>query len=256
MNSLCEEYRAPLAAYALGERELDAAAREHLETCAECQRAYREYAAVAQTLPFTAPEASPPPELRDRIIAAVAAEAEPAPEAPRAALPREHRARRQGWGLWTALAASLVAALALLGWNLSLRSQLSAQELQVAASREGWQAMIALMNDPQVRSTPVAGSGARGTFWMAPGQEIACLMVQGMPPLAEGQVYQVWLLDDGQRVSGGVFEARNGNGWVIIRPGNTLDRYRTVVVTAEPRGGSPAPTGPQIMVGELSPAQS
>jgi anti-sigma-K factor RskA len=254
-NSLCDEYRPLLAAHALGEREMDAEARAHLQTCEECRGAYGEYAAVARALPFAAPEVAPPAHLRQRIIDAV--ETPPAVTQPtRRSVPAPplRRALPRALGLWAALA--LIAIGGLLGWNLTLRSQLDTQARQIVASREGWQTMVALMNDPEVRATSLAGSAARGSLWSVPGRDVACLMALDLPALASDQVYQVWLLDGERRVSGGVFEGRSGSGWVIVRAEAPLGSYEGIAVTVEPRGGSASPSGPEVLAGLLARPQA
>ncbi|HWQ13867.1 MAG TPA: anti-sigma factor [Roseiflexaceae bacterium] len=244
-NSLCEELQPRLAAYALGEDTPDDEARHHLEACPACQRAFRDYAAVAGALLFAAPDAVPPPALRERVIAAVAPQA-------RQALPHPTRYRpRLLPGLRLAFAAALALLIALLGWNLSLRAQVQAQAALLANSREGWQTTIALLNDPDVQRYPLRSGAASGSLWTTPGSEVACFVVQGLPAIGADRVYQVWLVDGGAPQSAGVFEARNGNGWVILRAGAPVTSYRQVAVTVEPRGGSAAPTGPQVLTGEL-----
>ncbi|MEN9936288.1 MAG: hypothetical protein RLZZ387_2867 [Chloroflexota bacterium] len=249
-SSLCEEQRSRLAAYALGEGQPDSEARAHLEVCAACQEALREYRAVARVMPVAAPDAAPRPELRDRIVAAVAAGAVPRP-APAAA---RHRPGAAAW--WASLAAMAALLVALLGWNVSLRAQVDTQAAQLAVSREGWQTVVVLLNDPDVRWYAVAGEMARGSLWAAPGRSEACLMVEQLPPLEVGQVYQVWLIDGEERTSGGVFEPRGGNAWAIIRSDEPVSDYRSVAVTVEPRGGSPAPTGPLVLAGDLTSPQA
>ena len=57
---------------------------EHVETCERCRVQLREMEAVAAALAFAAPQAEPPPELRDRLLEAIGPEVVPSasPEAP------------------------------------------------------------------------------------------------------------------------------------------------------------------------------
>src|SRR6185503_1310666 len=48
----------------------------HLETCEICRREVAELQMVADTLPLAAVQVAPPPELKDRIMSSVRAEAE------------------------------------------------------------------------------------------------------------------------------------------------------------------------------------
>ena len=71
------------------------------------------------------------------------------------------------------------------------------------------------------------------------------------PP--EGQVYQVWFMDAaGRRISGGTFRTapRPYGVYTVTVPAN-LPAYVRIGVTLEPAGGSPSPTGPQVLRGTL-----
>jgi hypothetical protein len=269
-TNLCIDIQPQLAAYALGEAEADAELLDHLAMCPACQRDLRAYVQVARMLPYDAPDVAPPPALRARLLAAVedsagqTAAAPPtpiastpiapesiAPAPPSPALPR----RRWRWPAFRpALALALSLIIALLGWNIALQRQLGEQAAQIGANRASWQTMIGLLNDPAVRWYAVAGDSSHGHFWAAPGGQVACLVIQGLPPLAADRVYQVWLRHGNERISGGVFEARNGNGWVLVRSSEALDNYDSVGITVEPRGGSDAPTGPPVLQGALAAA--
>ena len=72
---------------------------EHVETCERCRVQLREMEAVAAALAFAAPQAEPPPELRDRLLEAIGPEVVPSapPEARRRRAPagRGGRASRR-----------------------------------------------------------------------------------------------------------------------------------------------------------------
>ncbi len=246
-----------LAAYALGEAEAAPEQLAHLAGCPHCQSALAEYRAVAGLLPYTAPEHEPRPALRAQIIANVErAAAEQAARAPLPARPAEPvvppRRRRQVFSpaAWAACAFAALAVM-MLGWNLSLRSQVSDQAAQISFHRQSWQTMVALLNDSTLHWYPVAGAQANGHAWLAEGGDVVCLVAQKLPPLAEGQAYQVWLEGDAQPVSGGTFPARDGNAWVLVQPGGPISAFQRVFVTVERAGGSDAPSGPAVLSGSL-----
>lgn len=275
----CAELQPQIAAYALGETDAAADLLEHLAECPACQRSLRAYVQVARMLPYDAPDVVPPPDLRARILTAVeestvappaavptppaaAQAADPpatvptplaAPEAQGKA-PAGDRPRRWSWlpSFRPAFGLAVAALVALLVWNIALQRQLDNQTAQLTASRANWQTMIALLNDSAVRWYDVEGDTATGHFWAAPGGQVACLVVQGLPPLQDDQVYQVWLVHNGEHASGGTFEARDGNGWVLIRSNEPLSDYEFVGVTVEPRGGSAAPTGAPVLQGQIA----
>lgn len=246
----CDQLQPSLAAYALGEAEAAAEVLAHVALCPRCRTALHEYRAVAGLLPYTLEEQAPAPDLRARLLAAVEREAQPAYLLqPRLAPRRRWPARsRAGW------AAAVFATLAvlLLGWNISLQRRVNAQAEQIAGNRQSWQTMIVLLNDPTVRSYSLAGSRAYGHFWAAPQGEVGCLIVQGLPPLAAGQVFQVWLDEGGTPRPSRAFESASGNAWLLIDSGAPLAHYRAVFVTIEDGRGSLVPSGPHVIDGLLT----
>lgn len=246
----CDQLQPSLAAYALGEAEAADEVLAHVALCPRCHTALHEYRAVAGLLPYTVEEQAPAPDLRARLLAAVEREVRPAaPALPRPAPRRRWPAfSRAGW----AAAVFATMAVLLLGWNISLQRQVDAQAEQIAGNRQSWQTMIVLLNDPAVRSYSLAGSRAYGHFWAAPQGEVGCLIMQGLPPLAAGQVFQVWLDEGGTPRPSRAFESASGNAWLLIDSGAPLAHYRAVFVTIEDTRGSPTPRGPRVIDGMLT----
>jgi hypothetical protein len=253
----CDDIQPWLAAYALGEAGDDPAARAHLAACPKCQADLRVYRGVAGLLPYAAAEATPPAELRGRVIAAVTAATErPATvAAPTQSQPRLSwlRSRQPSAfrATWAAVAFALLS-LVLLSWNVILQRQVDQQASQLTASRQGWQSVIVLLNDTSLRWYAISGGLAHGRMWATPQSDQACLVVEQLPALAEGQVYQVWLTRAGEQDSGGIFEARNGDAWIIVRAQEPIASYGSVFVTIEPEGGSAVPTGRHVLDGTLT----
>jgi len=264
--NICDDLQPWLAAYALGDAEEGAApARAHLAVCPRCQRALREYRMVAGMLPFSAPEAMPKPELREQVIAAVKRQVAdslhtsvPSPALPATPLASARRPSQRRW-FWAALAFAVLA-LALLGWNISLRRDLDRQTALVVQSRKDWQTMIVLLDDEALAkyaiaadvAPPAGQAAARGDFLASPQAQVACLVAQGLPELQAGQVYQVWLVRGDQQSSGGTFEVHNGNTWAFVQGSQPITSYDAMFVTVEPTGGNTWPAGPRVMSGTLS----
>jgi len=256
--STCDEIQAWLAAYALGEAEEDVAARAHLDACPRCQGDMREYRRVAALLPFAAPVAAPAPELRDRIVGAVARAASGARENPRPARP--DRAAPRPWRFFARpawpTAAFAALSVALLIWSFVLLNQVNSQAEELAFHRRSWQTMIAMLNDSSIRWYAMAGGQSSGHVWALPQGQDVCFVAQGLPAVAQGQVLQLWVGRPGRELSGGTFVARDGAVWVLFRTDEPLSSYQTVFVTIEPSGGSLAPTGPRVLSGSLAVASA
>jgi anti-sigma-K factor RskA len=81
----------------------------------------------------------------------------------------------------------------------------------------------------------------------------AQLSVAGLPALPPDQQYQLWFIQpDQMRVSGGVFRVTAAGTAVvdILLPAD-YRTYQRVGITVEPAGGSPTPTGPNVLMGNL-----
>src|SRR5687767_4353169 len=79
--------------------------------------------------------------------------------------------------------------------------------------------------------------------------------MQGLPPLAPGQVYQLWLLRAGRIESVQVFRLSGGAGTITVPIAPTS--FTALYITIEPApGGSAAPSGPAILTGNLGAADA
>lgn len=250
----CDQVQSELAAYALGEGELVAAAQAHIDACPDCRQALKAYRAVAQILPLSAASAEPPPALRERLIAAT----QPATPSVRASIPpvqvpqRPQPRPRPSFGLRAAFACMLALIVGLFGWNIMLQNQVTTQAAQLAGSRETWQSLVGILNDPAVRWYAVSGETAQGRLWTNSQGEAACLMAEDLPALETTQTYQVWLKNSTGWVNAGQFEPRNGKSWFLLELDQSLVHYGSVLVTVEPSGGNTSPQGPVVLSGELS----
>ena len=245
-----------LGAFALGAVDAEEAemVRAHLATCAECQAEMAELWLAVDSLPNTIEPMEPPPALRDRIAAAVMAEAAspapaplapsatPAPEpvptiAPAPPAPEPIRKPASFWSRatpWAAAAAILLLLSAgLLVWNLRLREQLATAPVAET---------IALA------PTDVAPD-ARGQVTYLPQDDLFILDVRDLPPLEPDQVYEVWLIgEDGVPAPAGVFDQPTDQHAIVA----DRDRYDTLAITAEPGPlGTEAPTGEVVATASL-----
>lgn len=219
----------------------------HVATCPGCRSTLASYRTAAALLPLSLPEHRPPPDLRDRILAAAQGlEQLPAPEevpaqAATAARPpgrRDGAARGIGRRLSLLIAAALAVVAAALGvWNASLQQQIKA--LQAATPRT-----VAL-------APATAGTPASGTATLVPGQP-AVLGVVNLPPPGAGKVYEAWVIDKGGPKPAGTFVTTgDGHGAVVLtQPASLGD---TIAVTAEPSPGTQTPTGAILLKGTAGP---
>ena len=209
-----------------------------------------------------------------------AAQAPAAAAAPAAAVFGRRRAAQPGArsGRWPLLAtASLAAALAIVAfWGLVRQASLGAeiQRLQgerrqlaarthalerrmaeAQATSERLAGMLSILAGPSVQSVSLAGMGtshsAVGRTFINTADHKAVFSASNLPALGPDKSYQLWYLDEeDQKTSAGVFntDARGTAALVIDQP-LPLERIQGWVVTVEPRGGRPQPTGSIALAG-------
>ena len=92
--------------------------------------------------------------------------------------------------------------------------------------------------------------GATGVLVISQDGNLGTLIVDNLPPLDASRQYQLWLIQDGQRTSGGVFSVSPaGYGAMTVNSKLPLITYTTFGITIGPTGGSPGPTGAKVMGG-------
>ena len=232
---------------------------------------------AASAVPFDVAPVEPSPDVKKALIDRVGADAQvrfaPARQAgrsrarswPRAALFRP----------WPLLAgASLVAAIVAVAWAVSLNAEvtrlrqenasLTAQVDDLGAQNAALQQellareqVIVLLSSPGVRAMTIAGTehqpDAHGQLLADPNGQSAVLVVSGLAPLSEGQVYQFWLIRGDVPVSAGTFDVdEQGRAVLPVRSADAVGSFDAMGVSIEPEGGSLQPTGNIVMLGSLS----
>jgi len=93
---------------------------------------------------------------------------------------------------------------------------------------------------------------ASGVLMVAEDAKEGVLLVSAMQPLEAHQQYQLWLIRNGQRTSGGVFSvSAEGEARLLVASEIPLTHYDAFGVTIEPYGGSVGPTGPKVLGGTI-----
>ncbi|MFN8517886.1 MAG: anti-sigma factor [Chloroflexota bacterium] len=256
----------------------------HLDACEQPHADVQRAAEAAGALASSVDPVVPPTDLRARLMAAIAstpqvpdrlmgddvASAPPAVGAhtrsappvtpfPAAApvpetanvVPFEQPGRptRPARVAWIGLAAAAVIALLLGGWGLSLQQQLTTNDQQLALVRQA----IAAAADPTSRVATLTGTDAgAGVSGMAivPASGTGYIMLQGLPALSGGQVYQAWYLAEGVPTSAGLMPPAS-SGVAVMAGLDPVAGTDTIALTVEPAGGVEAPTGAVVAAGTL-----
>jgi anti-sigma-K factor RskA len=224
-----DHWRDELAAYALAALEPGEAAdlERHLAGCEECRTELEWLRPAVQLLPESVARVEPPSELRSRLIEQVRSEATAG-----------SRPSRRG----------LLARLGL-GGEGGLRGQRAAIGLTA----------VALIVAGLVGYTVSGGdSGGGGTTTVAAGHspgvvarvvrdgETGTLRLANLRQLPPDKVLQAWVRRGGQVVSAKALFVPNSDGTATATI-DDMQGVNTVMVTAEPRGGSVQPTSAPIV---------
>ncbi len=226
-----------LGAYALGALPDDEAARleAHLRECDRCREDLAALRLAVDALPSAAPPVDAPPELADRVMSVVRAEAELLQAAGEGAdrPPESRRRRRMGALLarpaFAAAAAAGLAIAAVVGFVIG-----------------GGVDTGGSVRTVQANVTSVAGVTPKTSAALRVSDHRATLIVRDMPEPPSRKVYEVWVKRGGGAPvpAGTTFVVRSGD----IPIAHSVDPGDQVLVTAEPNGGSPSPTSPPMIV--------
>ena len=211
---------------------------EHLAACRNCRGELESYRSLVADLPFAVAESDPPPGLKEAILQRAHQAKGIAPAAPKTPWWQRLPWLRAvpAWSL-----VSLVLVLVLGASNLLLWGRLSTLESRQQAS----------LRTIQLQGTETAPN-ATGMLVISLDGSHGTLVVDRLPVLSESQQYQLWLIRDGKRTSGGVFSVdEKGYKGMYIKSPEPLDSYTGVGITVEPAGGSPGPTGEKVLGGTL-----
>lgn len=231
-------YEDDLAAYLLdalsAEETLEI--ERHIESCPRCRERARWLQASVEMLPTAVEQLEPPPQLRERLMETVRAEA--ATHA-RERVSGEQRGRRpRARRTWLERLFALPRPALALG----------ALALAVAAGALGYAAGTG--EDGGGTTTvqaAVAPPGARVT--LERDGDSGILRVSGLPQ-RRNRIYEVWLARGKQVRPAGLFQVdRRGRGAAAI-PDGLADADR-VMVSLEPPGGSVQPTSDPLVVTEI-----
>jgi anti-sigma factor RsiW len=242
------------AGYVLGALEPydENAFQHHLEGCEACGATVRELEAVVGRLAYSTTPAEPPSSLRASVRRAVAATARPRGAMPAGAALGLPRIRRRRWTATLvgrlAVAAGVVVLLTLGLWNLSLNDQIDRDQQRIAAFEQAGR----LLNDAAARTVRLAGSAGGATALVSSLHDRGVLVVEDLPPLRVGRVYEVWGIPKGARmdeaVPGGVF--RPSRGVTVVPFELPIQPRMGFGVTEEPGpAGSRSPTGRPVLAG-------
>ena len=215
--------RENLVAFALGalDAEEERIVNAHAPGCAACERELEALVPAVAVLGESVEQLEPPPELRDRVMSIVRAEA-PAEAEP------VHERRRPSLTRFLLRPATALAAVAVLAAGIG-------GYLIANNGGGGENETVAVMP---------AHTGIGGTLEV--GENSSVLKLHGLPQLTGGEVYQTWIAKGSSLKPSSNF-IPDSNGTAETSVDGHLTNGTKVMVTREPHPGQTAPTPPVLL---------
>jgi hypothetical protein len=223
--------------------------------CATCEASLRELTQVVAGLPWALPDVPLRAEVRDQLMARVAAE-RPRPSTPvskrvsTTTLAEERHPWRWAGGL---VAASLATALV---WGMHEtrqalfveRGRVSQSEQELAEQR----AIISVVahTDTYVAALRGLGGAAHADGWIvwSPSKREGFMVVHHLPILPPGRQYQLWVIGGAAWAPAGGFQV-DAIGHAALTVRADLERPERFAITVEAAALGAVPSGPPVMQG-------
>jgi len=210
---------------------------EHLATCQQCREELETFHTIIDQLALAMPEVQPPADLKHRILREIQPEI-------------HHVSKKSCLSQWRqrlflffrpAVPVCNIASavlIVLLGISTIFFWQQS-KSLQQLFQTDDFQLVV-------LKCTHVVPN-ATGQIVVSNDGEMGTLAVAHLPALEPGYHYQVWLLQNGQRRTGGVFSVnQQGYGMLKIASPHSLLECE-ILITIEPEHGSIGPSGKPVL---------
>ena len=232
----------------------------------EARLRLQEMISTASALSYASKPLEPPTEIKRNLMERVHADAQKRfaspPAASESGWSRFRNIFLSGPGQWLPQAVavlSLLIAVAVGGWGLSMRNQLARLQTETAALQKelaDQRVVLAHVVSPNSQTFLLSGTDhqpqARGQLMADSQTGSAVLVVSGLQQLDVGKIYEFWLIEGDTPVAAGLFEV-NEEGKAILQVSQAVmpESYDAIGVSVEPRAGSVQPTGEIVMLGAL-----
>ncbi|MGP1909807.1 anti-sigma factor [Metabacillus sp. JX24] len=225
----------------------------HLESCPDCREELQELTSLTEDLPYLSEPVQPPQEMKQRILGNVFESDSAAVEQNKddrnnlVNLPVQIKSeKRPNRFVLPSVAALLFASL--LG-NAYFFTQMENESPEENISIDDLQKQVALAPvDDQLSETT-----AMAALMKKDSKEMVFLQAEQLKQLDEGEVYQVWLIENDKPVAAGSFVPDSSGHGAVMYEMNLEGGFNwdTIAITIEPKAGNKAPEGAVVLASQL-----
>lgn len=211
---------------------------EHLKNCPECTREYDQMTEAWNSLKWDFEEVEPPASLQSEVMNFVFERNE---KPMRKANKWGDFFNRQFTPVTTGLLLiSLIFAIVLSYSTIHLKKELVALDLPVMVA-------TTLYLKPTDNTTDNVNTDGAAYILQQGEERSLVVQIQNLPALHETEVYQVWLLSNGERANAGTFKPdKTGTGLLTYRL-SPNDQFDQIGITKEPDPNGSQPRGKKIV---------
>ncbi|WP_210608378.1 anti-sigma factor [Priestia flexa] len=220
--------------------------QSHLQTCSSCQEELQELEEVLGDLAFLAAEQTPPPSMKERVLANVFHEEGQSSELSHHKEGIKQEKKLRATSRWMPLlAAALLFSLVGNGYLL-LKSD---SEQEVSGDPKQSQPATSIQT-VTLQPANLKEGNAKASIVEDNGKVNVVIQASGLQQLQKDEVYQVWLIKGDKPVPAGAFVAdENGNGTVIYQmtEEQRKQQWDTMAITLEPNANNELPQGDIVL---------
>jgi anti-sigma-K factor RskA len=225
--------------YVLGslDREERLLVDRHISTCESCMAELRAYNEVIGEFAYSVALVEPPQDIKQKIMTRILGSDQPFQKESNPSIWQKlFNFSTNLSPAWVVVGVLLIVVLG--AGNLFMLNQVKEQNQLPDRTN------LSVINLNGTETTP----DAIGLIVLSKDGEHGTLIVDRLPRLDESKQYQLWLIKDGKRTSGGVFSvSKDGYGSLWVNSSEPLSSFGSFGITVEPNGGSPEPTGEKVL---------
>ena len=230
----------------------------HLTGCDFCRELVGQFQTVADLLPDALEEQIGSPGLKERILTQASAELESAAGRATPRMVEKRRVRwRWQWPSWATLSPVRVSAVlafvvaGLVAWNISLQLAVDDEGDSTAQQRNLIEAIRSGARIFELSGTEAAPEASARLVQPVDSVRVF-LLVQNLPQLPSGQLYEVWSITEGAPTSVGTF-ALTTDREQLTTLFVDFTSAQAIGISIEQKGGSPTgrPIGPIVLLGDI-----